>query len=172
MPRYYVGTGADMSRFYRYLWPLYFLIFCIFAFSLRAAEPAPSLPVVQVQIETQKGLISLSLEVAATPQTRARGLMQRTTIGPEDGMLFVFADATPQSFWMKNTWIPLDIIFFDGEGYVLRVAENVPPNRLDPIPSGGATGNVIELAAGRAKALGITEGDRLIYELPAGVFVE
>lgn len=147
------------------------LLICTVAVSA-IAESKNSLPTLTVEIETQQGLVPLTLELAVNDETRIRGLMRRASIGPHDGMLFVFQDAEPRSFWMKDTSIPLDIIFFDGEGYVIQIAKHTTPYSLAAIPSGGAAGNVIELAAGRADALGIAPGDRLIYELPAGVYVE
>jgi hypothetical protein len=76
-------------------------------------------------------------------------------------MLFLFPSPRFVSFWMKNTPLPLDIIFLDGDGTVIQIVPNTTPLSLDPIPSDAAAGAVLELNAGAAHRLGISTGDRL-----------
>lgn len=120
----------------------------------------PSLPITaQLQIDTE----TIDLEVAATPQQQQQGLMYRTELAQNRGMLFIFNPPRVAQFWMKNTLIPLDMIFLK-DGRVKAVIDNVPPCRLDPCETYGPVtpvDQVIELAAGRAKSLGIQQGDRL-----------
>ncbi len=101
---------------------------------------------------------SFTVEVANTPATRRDGLMGRTELAPDKGMLFVFREAGVLGFWMKNTLIPLDILFIGEGGRVLKVHENAKPNDLTVISSEFPVRWALELAGGRAKALGITAG--------------
>jgi uncharacterized protein len=112
----------------------------------------------------QVGDQTIQLEVARSPQEQATGLMYRTSLADDRGMLFVFNPPRPTQFWMKNTLIPLDMLFLKN-GSIQFISENVPPCKADPCPSyGPITGDidqVIELRAGRAKELGLKVGDRL-----------
>ncbi|MEE9217863.1 MAG: DUF192 domain-containing protein [Acidobacteriota bacterium] len=102
-------------------------------------------------------------EVASTPRERALGLMFRERLGPEEGMVFLFEEAQLHSFWMKNTLIPLDIIWLDAAGRVVHVERQVPPCRAKPCPSlvpPRPAAWVLEVAGGEARGLGV--GDRLL----------
>lgn len=106
---------------------------------------------------------TIQLEVAQTPEQQAMGLMFRTKLDADRGMLFPFTPARPVGFWMKDTLIGLDMVFLRN-GKVVAVASNVPPCKIDPCPVYGpqtAVDQVIELRGGRAKELGIKTGDRL-----------
>jgi hypothetical protein len=105
----------------------------------------------------------ISLEVARTPEEQAMGLMYRTSLAPDRGMLFAFNPPRPVSFWMKNVSIPLDMVFLRN-GEVKAIAANVPPCTTTPCPSYGpeiAIDQVIELRGGRAAELGLKVGDRV-----------
>lgn len=105
----------------------------------------------------------ISLEVARTPQEQAMGLMYRTSLAPDRGMLFSFNSPQPVSFWMKNTKIPLDMVFLQ-KGEVKAIEANVPPCTTNPCPSYGPQtliDQVIELRGGRAAELGLKVGDRV-----------
>lgn len=107
---------------------------------------------------------SFSIEVADTDATREHGLMDRTQMDADHGMLFVFQDDAPRAFWMKNTKIPLDMLFFDAERRLVSVQHNVPPCTADPCPaypSGAPARYVLELNGGQARTLGVTSGDEL-----------
>jgi uncharacterized membrane protein (UPF0127 family) len=95
-----------------------------------------------------------AVELARTPEEQVQGLMFRESLAEKSGMLFLFPDNTVHQFWMKNTMIPLDIIWMDHEGKVLFASENTPPCKIDPCPTYGpdrpAT-SVLEIAAGMAK---------------------
>jgi uncharacterized protein len=108
----------------------------------------------------------LTLEVARTQAQREHGLMDRTAIPPHTGMIFVFEGDEPVQFWMKNTLVPLDMIFIGADGTVRKVFSNVavvsPALPDDEIPREGAQAKyVIELRAGEATADGIVKGVRL-----------
>ena len=93
----------------------------------------------------------LNVDIATTPRAREQGLMHRKTWGDIDGMLFVFAAEHPRSFWMKNTYLPLDVVYFDSNGKFVNVVSNTTPLSEKPIPSSGPVQYVLELPAGAAK---------------------
>lgn len=123
------------------------------------APPASPLPVVVVRAPSA----DLRLEVATTPEQQERGLMYRTSLPPHTGMLFVFASDGALAFWMKNTLVPLDMVFVAAGGRVRSVARNVAPATPsmsdEQIPrENGAGKYVIELPAGEAARDGIVPG--------------
>lgn len=106
------------------------------------------------------------LEVARTPSEQAMGLMYRKSLPANRGMLFPFEPPQPVNFWMKNTVIPLDMVFVRN-GVVKAIAANVPPCTSDPCPSygpGTTVDQVIELRGGRAAELGLKVGDRVTIQ--------
>jgi uncharacterized protein len=125
---------------------------------------------------TFAGGVQVQAEIVDTPEAIQRGLMFRTSLGPNEGMLFVFERAGFYPFWMKNTLIPLDIIWIDERWRVVSVAESVPPCRADPCPTYPPAGNaryVVEVAAGFARTHHVARGDQLKVEgLPPGAPVE
>ncbi|MBX9795262.1 DUF192 domain-containing protein [Sphingomonas sp.] len=114
------------------------------------------------------GAHRFKVELARTTPEQARGLMFRTNIAPDGGMLFhpYPADGGPPreaTFWMKDTPSPLDIIFIRADRTIARIAENTTPFSQDPIPSGEPVAAVLELRGGRTAELGIAEGDRVAW---------
>jgi uncharacterized membrane protein (UPF0127 family) len=105
------------------------------------------------------------VELALTEQQRARGLMWRDRLDQDAGMLFVFPEPRALAFWMKNTPLPLDIIFIDAEGRVVSIAEHTTPYSEQSLPSAGPAQYVLEVNGGFAKAHGVSPGARV--ELPA-----
>ncbi len=106
------------------------------------------------------------VDIAATPELTARGLMYRREMGWNDGMVFVFDSEDIRPFWMKNTLIPLDIIWLDADRRVVFIAHAVPPCKADPCPSyppSRPAKYVVEVNAGFAKKHGVTEGDTLVF---------
>ena len=99
---------------------------------------------------------------ADTPETRAQGLMFVASLTPEQAMIFVYAPAQHVSMWMKNTLIPLDMLFVDDAGCVVRVHQRARPGDLTSIESGGPVVLVVELAGGTAATLGLSRGDRVV----------
>jgi uncharacterized protein len=117
----------------------------------------------EITIATRQGYIKLSVEVAKTAAQIQRGLMYRTALPENTGMIFLFAEERPISMWMKNTLIPLDMLFINKAGVIINIAEHTTPESTTPIPSGGDVLAVIELAAGSTSRLHIAKGDRVIY---------
>lgn len=124
-------------------------------------RPQPRLPVQIIAIDTPHGPVRLSVEMATTWRQQERGLMYRRQMDADSGMLFVFPKSTQISFWMKNTYLPLDMLFIRADGTVSSIAAHTKPRTLDPVPSAEPIKAVLELNAGRAKALGIEEGAKV-----------
>lgn len=110
-------------------------------------------------VETSTGKHHFQVELADTPEARDLGLMYRTHLAPDKGMLFDFGAPEPVSFWMKNTLIPLDMVFIGADGRVVNVAANAIPGDLTPIDSDGAVTGVLEIPGGEASKLDIEPGD-------------
>ena len=114
-----------------------------------------------VEITTRSGVQVFSVEIADTEAAREKGLMFRKSLPPGQGMLFDFHREAPVGFWMKNTYIPLDMIFIRGDGRIANIAENAKPPSETVIPSDGPVLAVLEVAGGTARKLGIVPGDRV-----------
>lgn len=113
-----------------------------------------------LQIETAGGPVSLSIEIADDPSERARGLMFREHLDPDHGMLFVFERTGRQSFWMRNTPLPLDLIFISENGRVVAIQPGEPYSEM-PISPIYPARFVLEVRRGTAAAMGITIGARV-----------
>jgi len=129
------------------------------------ARRAPSgLDLVTLTIEGHGRSHAFTVEVARSAAEQEQGLMNRRSLGPDAGMLFPFAPPRPASFWMRNTLIPLDMIFIRPDGVIARIAANTVPMSETPIVVAEPMTAVLELAGGRAAQLGIREGDRVSWE--------
>lgn len=111
------------------------------------------------------GETSFSVEIADDAAERAQGLMFRQSMARGSGMLFVYPSPQPVSFWMKNTLIPLDIIFLDVHGEVTHVHPNAIPGDLSPIPGGNKVFAVLEINAGLAARYGISVGTEMRHKV-------
>ena len=114
-----------------------------------------------LEIASKSGVHSFSVEVVDNDADRAKGLMYRKELPEGRGMLFDFHRDQEVSFWMQNTYIPLDMIFIRGDGQILRIEENTVPLSTRMIPSRGAVRAVLEVIGGTSRKLGITPGDRV-----------
>lgn len=111
---------------------------------------------------------TFTIEIAKTPEEKAKGLMFREELPVNYGMLFIFDDDAPRSFWMKNTLIPLDMIFIDSNLKVVEIKEHIPPCKKDPCqsyPSKPAK-YVLEINSGVSDLRKITEGSSVMLKLP------
>ncbi|WP_103256529.1 DUF192 domain-containing protein [Tabrizicola aquatica] len=123
----------------------------------------------RLDLRWQGGSESFAVEVADDDAERARGLMFRESMDAGAGMLFVYDSPRRARFWMKNTLIPLDMIFADATGAVTRVHSNAIPGDLTPIDGGEGVAYVLEINGGLAERLGITPGAQLRHPaIPAG----
>ena len=105
------------------------------------------------------GRIDLGLEVAISPDHVSKGLMFREYLPPRGGMIFAFDPPQSIEMWMKNTLIPLDILFVAPDGTIIHIHENAVPHDLTPLPSGGVVRYAVELRGGKAAELGLKPGD-------------
>lgn len=127
--------------------------------SAAAIHPVSGLAVVPLTVSGGQKTHTFQVEVAATPLDQAKGLMFRTEIGPDEGMIFPRDGFTQASFWMKNTPLPLDIIFIGTDGRISNIAANTVPYSLESVTSDGIASAVLELNGGRAAELGIVAGN-------------
>jgi uncharacterized membrane protein (UPF0127 family) len=118
-----------------------------------------------IEVITDRSRARFQIEIAATRAEQERGLMFRKTLAPDRGMLFIYKRPQPVAYWMKNTLIPLDIIFIRPDGQVLSIARNARPHDETPLSSGGLVLGVLEIAGGRAAQLGILPGDRVLHRI-------
>lgn len=130
--------------------------------------PQPQIPVEALEIATARGVITFEVEVARTDEQRTIGLMFRKQVPERSGMLFDFKVDQPVYMWMKNTLIPLDMLFIRADGSIARVAAMTTPLSTETISSGEPVRAVLEIAGGAAKKLGIKPGDRVAHPLFAG----
>jgi len=118
-----------------------------------------------LEIVTKTGVHVFSVEMATTEEEKTTGLMYRKELAEGKGMLFDFSPEQEVSMWMKNTYIPLDMIFIRADGRILRIAENTEPLSTRIIPSRGQAKGVLEVIAGTAQKYGIQPGDRIAHPL-------
>jgi uncharacterized membrane protein (UPF0127 family) len=121
-----------------------------------------------LEIVSKTGVHTFAVEMAVTPEEQAKGLMFRRELPEGQGMLFDFQREQPATFWMKNTYISLDMIFIRADGRILRIAEDTVPLSEALVPSGGPVRAVLEVVAGTAKKLGIAPGDRVAHPIFSG----
>jgi uncharacterized protein len=135
---------------------------------LPLAGPAGAQQLQQLEIVSKNGTHVFGVEMAVTPEEQARGLMFRRELPEKQGMLFDFKREQPTSFWMKNTYVPLDMIFIRADGRILNIAENTVPLSEALVPSSGPVRAVLEVIAGTTKKLGIAAGDRVVHPIFGG----
>ena len=128
---------------------------------LRLAQDEVAFGRGEVVIETRAGARRFTVEIARTTDQRRRGLMYRTELARDGGMLFVFDRPGVVRMWMKDTLIPLDMLFIGENGRIRRIAARTTPLSEKTIASGGPVSAVLELTAGTAERLGIAPGDRV-----------
>ena len=136
-------------------------------------QPAPSEPVnsqaqsgleqVPLTIRSASGLHRFTVEIARTAEQQQTGMMFRTSMAPDRGMLFPYDPPQPVAFWMRNTLIPLDMIFIRPDGTIARISTAVPHSE-EMMPSGEPVAAVLEIPGGRAAELGIEPGDRVEWQ--------
>lgn len=125
--------------------------------------PQPVLPTQQIVIVTKGGQRhTFSVEMATTPQEQTTGLMFRKSVSPAGGMLFVWDSPRVSQMWMRNTLVPLDMVFIRADGTVDSIAEDTVPHSLRIISSHGPVVATLELAGGTTARLGITVGDKVL----------
>lgn len=124
---------------------------------------ADALPADALVAVTASGEHRFTVEIADDPIERMRGLMFREEMARDAGMLFIFSREDEREFWMRNTILPLDIVYADADGVVVSIARDTTPYSLDPIPSNGPAQFAFEVNAGVADEIGLAPGDRLVH---------
>ena len=138
------------------------LAFVLLLFAGPALAQLVTFPKDTLTIETASGAKHrFNIEVATSPQQVAQGLMFRRQMAADAGMLFIFERPDPATFWMKNTFIPLDMIFIGVDGRIMNIAERTIPQSETPVPAAGPTRAVLEVNGGATSRLGIKPGDRV-----------
>ena len=132
------------------------------------AGQGQALAVSEIAISSGGKRHNFRVEMALTDEQRARGLMFRRELAPDAGMLFDFEATQPVAFWMKNTFIPLDMLFIAADGRIVNIAERTVPHSLSVVPSAGPVRAVLELNGGTVARLGIRPGDRVVHAIFAG----
>jgi uncharacterized protein len=125
----------------------------------KAGTTSAPATVASVAIDTGGRKVAFRVEVAVTPEEHARGLMFRSQLAPEAGMIFVFEEPSIQRFWMKNTLIPLDMIFIGKDQKIVGVVENAAPETETERMVGAPSQYVLEIGGGLAARLGIRAGE-------------
>jgi hypothetical protein len=151
-----------MRRLFAFL-----LLFFLLAPQLQAQQPEdrPQFGCDRILVETLEGeRFGFLVELAVTPQQQSFGLMFQRGLRPDEGMLFLMNPPRHASFWMKNTIIPLDMLFVAPDGEVLQIAERVQPKSLESVVSEKEVGAVLEINGGMSEQLGITPGARILYK--------
>jgi len=164
-----MSSGAEISQmkhgFSRSLAGL-FIAFCVMATTLPAFAFSREILVVR----TNGNNFRFNVELAISPEERSEGLMFRREMAPNAGMLFLYPQDQAVTFWMKNTYLPLDMIFIAADGKITQIVKGARPLSEDLIPSSGYVRGVLEVNAGIADQFGIQPGDHIdfrTFKMPA-----
>lgn len=153
-------SGASMMFGRGFRGAVMALLLLVVAFPAMALE---SFQKSKLTVETAGGgKFRFNVELALTPGQQAQGLMYRQSMPADAGMLFVYDRVQPASFWMKNTLIPLDMLFIAADGRIVNIHERAVPESLDSVSSDGPVKAILELNGGMAARLGIRPGDRVV----------
>lgn len=150
------GRAAIMAALFSFVW-------AIMAVSATGYAQTTQFRKDKLTLKTSTGDHVIAIEVAETSEQKALGLMYRTSVPPNTGMLFLYERTQELSMWMKNTYASLDMVFIRADGVVHRIEYSTEPMSERVISSQGAVLAVLELAAGEAKRLGLKPGDRVDY---------
>jgi len=125
-------------------------------------------PTAPLTIMTAGGPRQFTVEVATTPEQMEQGLMFRRSLAPDSGMIFDFRTPSMAAMWMRNTLIPLDMLFVDAGGRIVNIHERAVPGSFDTIGAAAPVRAVVELNGGTASRLGIRPGDRVVFPIFGG----
>lgn len=142
-----------------------FILTLVFAAAMFVQAAFAQLEISPLSIKSGDETHAFTVEMAVTPEEIQQGLMFRQELAPDAGMLFDFGMTRQASMWMKNTLIPLDMLFILEDGRVIAIARNAQPGSLRSIGPGVPVRAVLEIPGGRAKELGIEPGDKVVHPL-------
>ena len=149
-----------------HLWQFFAMACCIILYASHAySDTTPSYAADALSIETDTAIYRFVVEIADTEPVRQRGLMFRNSLPENAGMLFDFGQSLTVSMWMKNTQIPLDMLFIAADGRITHIHHKAEPHSLTPIPSNGNIRAVLEINGGMCDRLGIRPGDYVDHPL-------
>jgi len=137
----------------------------VLSLAIAGTAAAQSLETGTLSIETDEGAHEFSIEIADEPEEISFGLMERESLGEDAGMLFDFGNPREPAMYMKNTLIPLDMLFITSDGTIQMIARNTVPGSLRTISPGMPVKGVLEINGGRADALGIEPGDKVTHPI-------
>lgn len=157
------STTALMGYCARLVVGIAILSALVFAPASALAQNTPDNLLTPLTVTTPKGDFTYRVELAVTDLQKTRGLMFRRKMPQDQGMLFEFGKARMVLMWMKNTYLPLDMVFMKADGTIARIAENTTPFSLDTISSGVPVSFVLELNAGEAARTGLKPGIKMNY---------
>jgi uncharacterized protein len=143
-------------------------VFCLLPLLAAVTSLVDAAELQTLEIASKSGVHAFAVELALTPEEQSRGLMYRKTLPEGQGMLFDFKRDQETSFWMKNTYVPLDMIFIRSDGRIHRIAENAEPLSERLVSSNGPVRAVLEVVAGTTRKLGIAPGDRVAHPIFSG----
>ncbi len=153
-------------KLYRQFVLLALLVVVVFIpFDAVARGQAQNLPVSPLKVDVDSICYKFEVELAVSPSERNIGLMYRHQMADDHGMLFLNPEVQYNSFWMKNTYISLDIIFIRADGTIANIVANTIPLNLDPVLSTEPVLAVLELNAGQAARMGLKAGDQITHEI-------
>ncbi len=149
------------------LFVIFAICFALFFLLFSSISGIPAeMPKEAIHIKTASGEQKFIVEIATTGQQQEQGLMGRTALADDAGMLFIFPDEREIKMWMKNTLIPLDMLFIDSHGKIIYIARNTAPNSLNIISAGTAKSRaVLEIKGGTAKKQQIEIGDIVLHKV-------
>ncbi len=158
-------TGSLQARHWgeRMLRSIVLLLGFLLPLAAAAQEAAQDLERSQLQIASRDRAFTFQVELAQTPKQRQIGLMHRRDMAPDHGMLFDFRVTAPVSMWMRNTYIPLDMMFLRSDGVIVNIAHDTVPHSEEVLRSSGPVRAVLEVPAGTSRMLGIKPGDRVLH---------
>jgi uncharacterized membrane protein (UPF0127 family) len=147
-------------------WIAFALAAVLALMSVAAAQvrPREGFPIGMLTIQTTRDAHKFSIEIARTPEQLQYGLMFRNKLPADAGMLFIYDRPQRISMWMKNTLIPLDMIFIGADGRIVDIAERRVPHSIEPVYSSAPALGVLEVNGGTVSRLGIKPGDRVVSE--------
>ena len=154
-----------LNKIFFYFWVFTLLVIAFLSPLSAAAQQDVTFNKTEIVIETKSGnKHGFVVELAESDAQKSRGLMFRTQMAADAGMLFLYKQNRVVSMWMANTFLPLDILFIEANGQISRIAANTIPQSREPISSRKRVLAVLELNAGAASRLGIAVGDKVIHE--------
>lgn len=150
-----------MNNYFKF--QLHLFVFALFLWPTHSKAMEFDSSTLQIVGQNASAVHEFKIKLAVTPEQQERGLMFVNDMPDDEGMLFLFKESGPKSFWMKNTFLPLDMIFISDDGTIEHIAANAKPLSLDPVDSESDALAVLEVNGGLCERMGIKEGDKVLH---------